>query len=153
MLATYGPTAMPVSVGWWRWDVAGPLPLVSRRAARDLWTHRNARFSRMVAVGCRRLLLPHAGDLWTHRNARYSRMVAVGCRRFAPGTGPRFLDPPQCPLQSDGGGGMPPAQPNIPEVQVLSLKQCTATSALSTRPPERQRVSVQSKQSNPYKHD
>ena len=53
MLATYGPTAMPVSVGWWRWDVAGPLPLVSRRAARDLWTHRNARFSRMVAVGCR----------------------------------------------------------------------------------------------------
>ena len=23
MLATYGPTAMPVSVGWWRWDVAG----------------------------------------------------------------------------------------------------------------------------------
>ena len=32
------------------------------------------------------------------------------------------MDPPQCPFQSDGGGGMSPAQPNIPEVQALLLK-------------------------------
>ena len=47
-LSNFGPTAMPVAVGWWRWDGRAHRLL---QQSTDSWTHRNARCSRMVAVG------------------------------------------------------------------------------------------------------